>query len=303
MRLSFSLPRLARHDRLDVLLVQYTAPRMLPCPVVTIVHDVAFALFPRFFSPMERIWMRRTIPATMRRAAAVVTVSRFSRDEILRLYDLPADRVVVAYDGVDPVFTDGARVPSAIEPPFFLSIGNLQPRKDLGTLIRAYRRLTSSSPEIRERLVIVGQEWVRSEARSLLAETEDLRQAGRIVFTGYIPDGQLVGLLQHATAFAYPSVYEGFGLPPVEALAVGTPALVSDIPVTREILGDAALRLPPSDPAAWAEGLRRIASDPALRTSLSELGRARAALFTWERSAQTMLACLERAAGVDRRDR
>ena len=116
------------------------------------------------------------------------------------------------------------------------------------------------------------------------------------MFTGYVQDEELVTLLHHATAFAYPSVYEGFGLPPVEAMAAGVPALVSDIPVMREIVGDAALRLPPHDPAAWAQGIERVASDPSLRADLVERGRRQVAGYTWERSARQVLAALERAA-------
>src|SRR5205823_12378623 len=124
-----------------------------------------------------------------------------------------------------------------------------------------------------------------------------LRRAGRVVFTGYVDDGALVGLMRRATAFAYPSVYEGFGLPPVEAMAAGTPAVVADIPVTREVVGDAGLRLPATDPAAWGDALLRLAGDDVMRAVLVERGRKRAAEFSWDASAAVVLAALERAAG------
>jgi glycosyltransferase involved in cell wall biosynthesis len=259
---------------------------------------VAFALFPAFYSPTERLWMRRTIPASMRRAARVVTVSEFSKTEIRRVYGIHPDRITVALDGVDPVFSDPVPRASIVEPPFFLTIGNQQPRKNLRTLVGAYRALLERYPQTGERLVIVGQEWLRGEARALHAETADLVRTGRVVFTGYVEDEQLVGLLQNATAFAYPSIYEGFGLPPVEAMAAGAPALVGDIPVMREVLSDAALFLPTTDRAAWAEGLHRLASDSSLRRSLVDRGRARAARYTWDRSARQVLSALEWAAGV-----
>jgi glycosyltransferase involved in cell wall biosynthesis len=278
-----------------VLFVQYTAPPLLSCPVVTVVHDVAFALHPEFFRPLDRVWMNRTIPFTMRRAAEVVTVSEFSRDEIVRVFGIPPARIAVAHDAVAPVFWDPAPREGPVAPPYFLAVGNLQPRKNLVTLVRAYRAALRRRPDLPERLVVVGQEWFAAE--ELHRETEDLRRAGRVVFTGYVSDEALVGLMRRATAFAYPSVYEGFGLPPVEAMAAGTPALVADIPVTREVVGDAGLRLPATDPEAWADALLRLAGDDVMRAVLIERGRRRAATFSWDSSAAVVLAALERAAG------
>jgi glycosyltransferase involved in cell wall biosynthesis len=294
VRIPVSLAYRAARDRLDVLFVQYTAPPLLSCPVVTVVHDVAFALHPEFFRPLDRIWMNRTIPFTMRRAAEVITVSQFSRDEIARVFGIPPSRITVAHDAVAPVFLDPTPREAPVEPPYFLAVGNLQPRKNLVTLVRAYREALTRRPDLPERLVIVGQEWFAAE--ELHRETEDLRRAGRVVFTGYVDDGALAGLMRRATAFAYPSVYEGFGLPPVEAMAAGTPALVADIPVTREVVGDAGLRLPATDSGAWADALLRLARDDIMRAVLVERGRKRAATFSWDASAASVLAALERAA-------
>jgi glycosyltransferase involved in cell wall biosynthesis len=299
-RIPFVLPWHAWRDRLDVLLVQYTGPPVRSCPVVTVVHDVAFALYPKFYAPLERLWMRRTIPWTMRTAAEVVTVSEFSRQEILRLYPIDPSKVSVAIEAVDPIFLDLTPRSSPVDPPFFLAIGNLQPRKNLVTLIRAYRRLLAERPEVPERLVIVGQEWFG--AGELYRETESL-EPGRIVFTGYVPDQDLVGLLQRATAFCYPSIYEGFGLPPLEAMAAGAPTMVSDIPVMREIAGDGALRFPATDTAAWAEGLARVAFDPMVRADLTRRGRKHAGGFSWNRCARSVLDALERAATGPRTSR
>jgi glycosyltransferase involved in cell wall biosynthesis len=295
VRIPFVLPYRVARDGVDVLLVQYTAPPVMGRPVVTVVHDVAFALYPQFFTPLERMWMRRTIPFTMRRAAKVVTVSNFSRDEIVRVFGLPEERIVVAHNGVDSVFSDPTPRPSRVDPPYFLAVGNLQPRKNLPTLIRAFARAVEVRPDLPERLVVVGKEVF--EVGAIHSMAAELVRRGRVEFTGYVSDEELVGLMQGATAFAYPSVYEGFGLPPVEAMAAGVPALVSDIPVMREVVGDDAVRLPPSSVEAWAEGLLRVASDRALREDLTDRGRARAARYSWERSARRILAALEDAAG------
>jgi glycosyltransferase involved in cell wall biosynthesis len=294
VRVPVSLAVLAARDRLDALLVQYTAPPVVPCPIVTVVHDVAFEVYPEFSRPLERLWIRRTVPFTMRRAAAVVTVSEFSRDEIVRVFGVPRGRIVVAHDGVGPPFTDGAEGTSPVEPPFFLTVGNLQPRKNVATLIRGYRLAVGRRPDLPERLVVVGQAKFATEA--LREEAEELRRAGRVVFTGYIGDEELLGLLRAATAFVYPSVYEGFGLPPIEAMAVGTPAAVSEIPVTREVCGDAALRVAPTDPEAWATALIRLSDDEDLRRTLIDAGRDRAARYTWEACARAVLGAMEDAA-------
>jgi glycosyltransferase involved in cell wall biosynthesis len=179
-------------------------------------------------------------------------------------------------------------------------VGNLQPRKNLVTLIRGYRAALRRRPDLPERLVIVGQEWYAAER--LHQETEDLRAAGRVVFTGWVDDEELVGLLQHATALAFPSIYEGFGLPPLEGMAAGVPVLVSDIPVIREVYGDAAMRLPPADPEAWGDALLRLASDPSARVGLISAGTACAARYTWQDSARSVLSALELAAASPRRD-
>jgi len=300
LRLPLSLPALALVDRLDVLLVHYNSPPLVSCPVVTIVHDVAFARFPRFYSLFERTWMPRTIPASMRKAVAVVTVSEFSRNEIISLYGILAEKVVVAHDGVDPIFSSGSSAPCPVEPPFFLTIGNLQPRKNVATLVRAFRNLIGAHPELPERLVVVGKPAFESEA--LYAEAEDLRRSGRLIFTGFAPESELVGLLQQATAFAYPSVYEGFGLPVLEAMATGTPTIASDIPVMHEVTEGAALLVPATDIDAWTEALLR-ARDPDLREDLRMRGKARAARFSWERSAATVLSTLERAAALPNQPR
>ena len=139
--------------------------------------------------------------------------------------------------------------------------------------------------------MIVGKEQFGAE--QVHREAEELRNAGKVVFTGHIDDQTLIGLLQHATAFAYPSVYEGFGLPPLEAMAMGVPVVVADIPVMREVVGDAALLLPPTSERAWSDALWRLSSEEALTKHLSLRGRDRAAEFTWEASARNVLTTLE----------
>lgn len=275
----------ARREKLDVLLVQYTAPRSPGCPVVSVVHDVSFAEHPEWFSRLERVWMPRTIPATIRRASKIVTVSEFSKSEIRRIYGTAADNISVAYDGVDPVFF---RTHEPLEtPPYFLYVGNVEPRKNLEVLLDAFGDMRSRYPQVRERLLIAGR-----ARRGGVTQHSD----GAVRFLGRVDDEELAGLMQHATALCYPSLYEGFGLPPIEAMAAGTPALLSDIPVMRETTGDSAVLLPPTDAGAWADAMAKVATEPGYRDSLRERGKKSAAVFTWTKTARVVLDALEAAA-------
>ena len=282
LRIPLSFPVATRMEGLDVLLVQYAAPRWPGCPVVTVVHDVSFAEHPGWFSPTERLWMRRVIPATMRRAAKIVTVSEFSKSEICRIYGLEPGRIVVAYDGVDPSLLMSRPAPGGGS--YFLAVGNVEPRKNLGVLLDAFSLLRTRRPE--ERLVIAGRTKRGSREQA----------ADGVSWLGYVPDEDLAALMQHAVALCYPSLYEGFGLPAIEAMSCGTPALVSDIPVMQEVCGEAAVLLSPTDPAVWADAMERIARDDGYRSAQAERGKERAAAFTWKRAAEVVLEALEAAA-------
>ncbi len=304
LRIPAVLPAMAIRDRVDVFLSHDVRPPAATFPVVTLVHDVAFERHPEFFSSYERAWMTKGFRWACRHSDGVITVSNFTRDEIVSLYGVPRGRVTVAPNGVDPIFTSsgpttGAGAAPIIEPPYFLAVGTLQPRKNLATLIRAYRSLRARMPTLGERLVIVGGPGY--QAGEIVKEADDLRRRGLLTFTGYVGGEEVATLMRHATAFAYPSLYEGFGLPPLEAMAAGAPVAVSDIPVTREVLGEAALFAPSMDVDAWSRALETLATDAALRDRLIAAGRVHAADFTWERSARAALAALERVARPPRR--
>src|SRR5205823_2528267 len=183
--------------------------------------------------------------------------------------------------------------------PYFLAAGVLDPRKNLVTVVRAYRELVARRPDVTARLVIVGK--AGRDAEPLRRLTEDLRRSGRIVLPGYVSDEHLAALLVRASAFVYPSVYEGFGLPPLEAMAAGVPTLVADIPVMREVVGDAAVRIAATDVEAWSRALERIVDDTDHRRALIEAGGRRSSTFTWDAQARTIAEALERAVARGRR--
>ncbi len=289
-----ALPRLARDLGVDLVHLQYVGPPWLSCPFVTTVHDCSFELFPRTFARKDRFWLRTLVPYTVRRAAAVVGVSETTRQDLLRLYGLRPDRVFAAPNGISPAYRRATsdevhRVRAAYNLPaeYLLSVGVLQPRKNLPGLISAYAAARRQHG-VEMPLVVAGKKgWLYDDIFRLV---DSLGVGDHVRFIGYVPDAYLVPLYSGATLMLYPSLYEGFGLPPLEAMACGTAAVVSDTPALVEVTGEAAPHLPANDADAWAGAVARLLSDDTERARLSELGPPQAARFTWERSAEAHLA-------------
>jgi glycosyltransferase involved in cell wall biosynthesis len=294
LRLTLGLPRAAARDRLDVFLAHAHRPLIRRCPVVCIIHDMVSIRLPHDLSLVERAYMPFTIRASIRTADAVVVVSEFTRREVLALCGgVDPKKIVAVPNAADPIFVNAMPGLSPVDPPFFLAIGNLQPRKNLLTLVRAFKQLVEQHPAVEERLVLVGQD--RGIASAIESESVDLRATGRLITTGYVDDQILVDALGAATAFVFPSLYEGFGLPPLEAMTMGIPVAVADIPAMREVVADAGLLVPATDVDAWCNTLRRLATEQTLRRELSERGLARSRKFSWQDSARKVLSVLEAA--------
>ena len=244
---------------------------------VVTVHDLSY-LDDRVFPGGERL--RDLVPWSLERAGAVITPSETMRGELLEAYPVAPERVHVTPEGVSPVFfgaaklADGALARLGIHPPFALAVGTLAPRKNLATLVSAWEL---ARPALQEwTLVLAGPTgWGPG-----LPETPGVRPIG------WVGDETLPGLLAAAEVFCYPSLYEGFGLPPLEAMAAGTPALVGRYSAATEVLGDAALLVDPLNVEAMAEGLVTLATDGARRRRLSMAGKARAVGYTWARTAR-----------------
>ena len=298
-----ALPNAARRDRADLIHVQYTIPprRLCPCPVITTVHDISFRLYPQWFPLKHRLLMNLTVPPSMRQADAVITDSESSRDDILRVYRLPEHRVVAIPLGLPEGFgTEGDPAEArrfvaekyGLTEPFLLAVGVMQPRKNLRMLARAFGQAKKRF-DIPHTLAFVGKAGWGTEENRLRDEAEagggDLAVLG-LCFPGYVDDADLPKLYRACAALAHPALYEGFGFPPLEAMACGTPVVVSDRPALPEVVGEAALILPATDVDAWAEGLFRIVDDAALRRELALRGPLRAARFSWETTAHRTLA-------------
>ncbi len=296
----FALPAALREDGIDLLHVQYTTPPrpLCPCPVVTTVHDISFKIFPEWFARKDRILLNLTVPASMRRAARVITDSESSKRDILKAYCLPPEQVIAIPLGLPDGFgllpspgasnSEDVLARYGIVQPFVLAVGVLQPRKNLPMLCRAFG-IAKRKYGLPHTLAIAGKAGWQTEHDTLI---ESARQGGgdaaaeAVRLTGYVEDTDLPTLYRAADLFAYPSLYEGFGLPPIEAMACGTPVLVSDAPALPEVVGDAARIAPVNDPEAWAAALNEMLTDPLERRRYSEAGPRRAACFTWEETAQ-----------------
>ena len=294
------LPALARRDRLDVLHGPVNvAPLLAPCSTVVTVHDLAYLRLPDRLPSARRRYFAALTRASVRRASRVLAVSESTKRDIIELLGVPAERIDVTPLAADPGFRPVAGEElerflgeQGIVRPFVLSVGTLEPRKNLPLLLRAF---ASIAGEVPHDLVLAGPEgWMTDE----IHETRRRLDLGdRLRFTGYVEADALPAWYSAADLFIYPSLYEGFGLPPLEAMACGTPVITSDVSSLPEVVGDAALTVPPTDETALAEVMRRVLANPALGADLRARGLERAQRFSWERTAALTVAAYREAVG------
>jgi len=297
-----ALPRLARADRLDLLHVQYMAPFVSPCPVISTIHDISFKLYPQWFTWRDRVVMNRFLPGSLRRTASVLAPSEATASDIAAQYSYPRERIFVTPEAsgeqflTQPDAADRARIRAKFQMPgpYMLYVGNLQPRKNVRRLIRAFVAARTQK-RFAEQLILAGQPaWKCAEEQRLL---HDAAAAGHVRHIGYVEDNDLPALYAEATALLFPTLYEGFGLPVLEAMAVGTPVLTSNVSSLPEVAGDAALLVDPRNEAAIGAAVAQLAYDVELRERLGAAGRNRAQLFAWSTTAELTIAAYEQTVG------
>ncbi len=278
----------------------HVLPPLRHTPSVFTVHDLAFLAHPETHLRSNRTYLAAMMPRYVATATVVIADSEATRRDVLARYQVAPDKVRVVPLGVEPTF---APVPPpearalvaaryGLTAPYLLFVGTLEPRKNLRGLVAAYRALLQRHDDAPD-LTVAGAEGWRYDDLYRLVQQEGL--SARVRFLGRVADADLPALYSAAAAFAYPSLYEGFGLPPLEALACGTPVVCSDRSSLPEVVGDAALLVDPTDAAALARALARLLDDEALRRLLRARGLARAAQFTWARTAAETLAAYEEA--------
>jgi glycosyltransferase involved in cell wall biosynthesis len=306
-RLAFTLPRqlAAEEEAPDVLHALTHAPLRVRVPVALTVTDLSFLHHPGMYPATARARLNMLVPRQVASARVVLTLTEFCKQDLVSAYGLEPERVhvvpcTVTAPGSDPDRTvteqDEGWLRSAwIGGPFLLYLGNLHPRKNVTRLIRAFGRARAREPRLaRQQLVIAGARWWRGGPEEREAAT---LPAGSVVFLGPVGEAAKERLLRCAEALAYPSIFEGFGLPPLEAMVAGTPVLAGRAAAIPEVLGDAALLVDPLDVEEIADGLVRLLTEPDLRDELARRGLERAAMYTPRRTGEAARAAFAAALG------
>ena len=302
LRIPLGMPVRALADRIDVLHVTYIAPPVVPAAVVVTVHDISYELYPETFSARDRAILKALVPRTIRRAQNVITVSESSRRDIANYYKVDPEKIRVVYQSIASSFRvlhDRAEVESVmarhgINGRYLLAVGNLQPRKNLPRLVRAFaqsKRIGSYDG----RLVIVGKSmWRESQI------FQEIRQQGlenEIIVTGYIPEEDVVALYNGADAFIYPSIYEGFGLPPLEAMACGCPVITGNTSSLPEVVDSAGIMVDPTSEEELTQAIVTMTGDAQFRDNCIRLGLERVERFSATAAARDTLEVYYDAAG------
>jgi glycosyltransferase involved in cell wall biosynthesis len=302
VRIPLTLSAELRRRPVDLLHVQYTAPPLAPCPVVATIHDLSFEHLPETFKRRSRAQLRLTVRRTARMARSVIAPSEFSRRDLLKTYHLPPDCVTVTPLAAAPHFAPvrdeterrRARELYGISGDYILAVGSIQPRKNLVRLIEAYADLRGARPEAKlPQLVLAGKRgWLYGET---LRAVEQHSRGGDIRFAGYVRDGDLPALYTDALCFVYPSYFEGFGLPPLEAMQCGAPVIAGNRASLPEVVGSAGLLVDPFERSELASAINRLIEDESLRRELRARGLERARAFNWRETARLTLMVYERA--------
>lgn len=273
----------------------FASPLLNATPAVVTMYDLSFRLFPEKFPAFQRLYLATVSAISCRRARRVIAISESTKRDVVRLLNVPAAQVDVAYPGVEARFrplpraeVEAFRVRAGLPEQFILYLGTLEPRKNLSALVSAFSNLQSLIPNLS--LVLAGaQGWFYAD---LFKQVESLGLRGRVLFPGYVPAEELPLWYNAGAVFAYPSTFEGFGLPVLEALACGRPVVTSDTSSLPEAAGNAALKVPPQNVEALTDALHRALT---AGEELAARGPAHAAEFTWLATAQATVASYRRA--------
>jgi glycosyltransferase involved in cell wall biosynthesis len=305
-RLGLDLPMKLRSDKPDLLHVQYTSPLGCETPLVVSVHDVSYLEHPQYFTKFRSTQLRYTVGRTVKAAARILTPSEFSRKAILRHYRLDERKVVVVPNAVSSSFRPIERESAAaiieekfgIRGPFVLTVGDLQPRKNHLGLLHAFEETLRQHPHLPHRLVFVGKEtWYSKELHRAVLRSNVV---GRVHFTNFVEDPDLLHFYGACHLFVFPSFYEGFGLPILEAMACGRAVACSSSTAMPEVANAAGILFDPYSVPEMARAISDVLLDDELRVRLERLGSHRAASFTWEKAAQGTLDVYYEVAGVSK---
>lgn len=301
------LPVASAHQRLDLLFCPVNIrPILSHCPAVITIHDLIFLRYPHAFHPLKRLYLTAFTGWSARHAKHVIAVSEATRRDVIDLLHVRPSRVTTIHNGVGTQFRptspeekDAFRNEKQISGRIIIHVGTLEPRKNITTLLRAFSVLAHDPAFADVTLVIGGSKgWYYDE---IFATAERLglgswENGGRVRWLGRVPDDELPLWYNVASVCAYPSLYEGFGLPALEAMACGTPVVASNTSALPEVVGDAGILVDPTNTTAWTESLRTLLTDQALSNKLSQSAQQKASNFSWQKAAQQTATVLDKAA-------
>jgi len=286
-------------EKIDLLhSLAFVTPLFPPCPSVITIYDLSFIIFPQGFKYLKRLYLTLLTRPSAQKARRIITISESTKRDTVRLLGVSSKKVDVVYCGVDKAFHPlpereiaSFRQKRGLPERIILFVGTIEPRKNVARLVEAYSRLRDGPVK----LVIGGARgWLYEE---VFARVEELDLTGDVLFPGYIPPDELPLWYNAAELFVYPSLYEGFGLPPLEAMACGTPVITSNVSSLPEVVGEAGLTVDPMDSEGLAEAMNQVLGDETLRQSMRERGLARAGHFSWAKAARETVGVYQRALG------
>ncbi|MBW9221791.1 glycosyltransferase family 4 protein [Methanothermococcus sp. SCGC AD-155-C09] len=284
---------------LDIIHNPYQAPTFFDLKgqkYIITVHDLIQILFPKEVKPLVHLVQKTMLPRTIRTADKIISVSHNTKKDVIKYFKIPEDKIEVIYNGVNEEYKplpdneiEKIRQKYNLEYPFILYVGGLAPNKNIPTLIKAFYKLKKQ--RLLHKLVIIGAK--RLKYNSIFETIDKLNLQKDVIFTGYVPEEDLPALYNAADLFVYPSIYEGFGLPPLEAMACGIPVITSNSSSLPEVVGNAGIMVDPYDVDGLSRAMYEVLTNDGLREELRKRGLERAKLFTWKKCAEEHLKVYE----------
>lgn len=285
----------------DIFHTQYIAPFWLPknIKLVLTIHDISFNFFPQYIKKSDLFFLKTLLPRSIKRAEKIITVSQNEREKIINFYKIPPEKVDFAYNGVDyekfaKEFSkeekEGIRQKYNLPQKFLLYVGTFQPRKNIPTLIKAFNIFSKKHNQKNLKLVLAGNKKARNFDKRIDKMIERYQLQGKIIFPGWIDEEDKPILLQSAQCFVFPSLYEGFGIPIVEAMAAGIPVISSNASCLPEVGKDVVLYADPQNAEEFSEKIQQVLTDETLRDDLIKRGQEIAKEYSWQKTAEKILA-------------
>jgi len=291
----WTLPRYLRKNPVDIYHTQYITPFFVPrkIKIITTIHDISFNFFPQFIKIADLFFLKTLIPWSLKRTDQIIAVSEFTKREIIKYYQIKPEKIERVYNAVADNFTESAFSPARLDEirkkydlpeKFIFYIGTMQPRKNLALLVEAFGKVKEKIPDLK--LVLAGGKNAYNFDKEIGKAIHRSSLSADVIFPGFVPEEEKAAFFRLAEIFCFPSHYEGFGIPILEAFVAGIPVVASDTPVHREIAGSAALFFDVSNSSDLAEKIYNLFTDKNLRQEFIEKGKIQARKFSWAKSAE-----------------